>query len=61
MANMSYCRMENTYHDLLDCYNNMDNVDSKSEKRYKKRIIELCQDIIDAYGEEEDEDEDEDN
>jgi len=29
MANMSYCRMENTYRDLLDCYNNMDGVASE--------------------------------
>lgn len=59
MANMSYCRMENTYRDLYDCYLNMDNVSSESEKRYKRKIIELCQDIIDQSEEEDDEDFDE--
>lgn len=24
MPNMSYCRFENTYNDLMDCYNNME-------------------------------------
>ena len=43
---MSYCRFENTYHDLRDCYENMDDDDlSEDEKVYKKMLIELCQSI----------------
>jgi hypothetical protein len=44
MANMSYCRFENTYHDLNDCYRNIDDTDlSETEARFRKRLIELCQ------------------
>ena len=46
MANMSYCRFENTLHDLRDCYNNMDDSDlSDSEKQAKESLIDLCKDI----------------
>ena len=54
MSNMSYCRFENTYIDLQDCYRSMDNDLSDSEKSYKKRLIELCKDISDEYGDEDD-------
>ena len=50
MPNMSYCRFENTYNDLMDCYNNMENVNSESEKQYRQRLISLCHDIIQDYG-----------
>ena len=58
MGNMSYCRMENTYRDLLDCFNNGDlrhtRVDeledctymSASEVDYAKEILELARDIV---------------
>lgn len=49
MANMSYCRFENTYQDLLDCYHNIDDTDlSETEARYRKKLIELCQLITDV-------------
>ncbi len=49
MPNMSYCRFENTYRDLMDCYNNMDNVEGYIEKKYRTRLIELCKEIIQDY------------
>lgn len=56
MANMSYCRMENTYGDLRDCYENWGDDDgdelSDSEKRYRSDLLELCKEIIRDYGEE---------
>ena len=58
MANMSYCRFENTYKDLCECYNNMENVNSESEKRYRQHLIQLCQNIVDEYSDLEDEEED---
>ena len=61
MANMSYCRFQNTYNDLVDCYENMENVNSDSEKRYRIRLIELCQDIIQDYGDDDVFDDDEDD
>lgn len=55
MSNMSYCRFENTVHDLRDCQANMDNLDlSESEKRARKDLIETCKDIADDYYEEDD-------
>lgn len=49
MSNMSYCRFVNTYSDLLDCYNNINQVYamSTSELRYRNKLIQLCQDILD--------------
>jgi len=62
MANMSYCKFENTYRDLYDCYNNINNQLSDSEHKYREKIVAMCQSIIDEYDEscqvEEDEDED---
>lgn len=68
--NMSYCRFYNTYHDLVDCKDALCNrsIESEEEKKYAKRLLELCQEIADDYdyfieeidemGKEDDEDED---
>jgi hypothetical protein len=48
---MSYCRWENTYRDLVDCYNNIENNDEEgTEKRYRDRLIKLCKTIAETYG-----------
>jgi len=49
MSNMSYCRFENTYRDLLDCLNNIHNVSSESENAYRRRLVDVCKEIIDEY------------
>lgn len=50
MANMSYCRFENTLNDLRDCYYNMDSNDlSETEFHKRKQMIELCKSIVDEY------------
>jgi hypothetical protein len=54
MANMSYCRFANTYQDLRDCFENMEEELSEEEEKYKARLIKLCKQIIDNYCEEED-------
>ena len=51
MANMSYCRFENTYKDLLDCYNNINEELSDREHKYREMLVELCQSIVDDYDE----------
>jgi hypothetical protein len=51
MANMGYCRFENTYRDLNDCYDNINNHLSESEHEFRKRLVELCQSIVDEYDE----------
>jgi hypothetical protein len=63
MPNMSYCRFENTYKDLLDCFRALRDLDeltdlSDSEKRYAERLIKLCEEI---FNENQDKLEDEDN
>lgn len=53
MANMAYCRFENTVDDLRDCYEHMDDDDlSSSEQKKRDRLIKLCQQIAGDYGEE---------
>ena len=44
MANMSYCRFENTYHDLIDCFDNIWNeAENERDERYRKNMIRfLC-------------------
>lgn len=50
MANMSYCRFQNTLSDLRDCYNNMEKKNlSIEEFKSRKDLIYLCMDIIDDY------------
>ena len=51
MSNMSYCRFHNTYFDLLDCYECMDDIrDSEEETKYRERLIKLCEKITAEYG-----------
>jgi len=49
MSNMAYCRFVNTYHDLLDCYNNWDGeIDdelSDAEIKYRDKLLGLCKKI----------------
>lgn len=46
MANMSYCRFENTFNDLLDCYGCLLDHLSESEQKYRKRLLRLCKSIL---------------
>ena len=51
--NMSYCRFHNTLIDLKDCYYNMEDEDlSEEEKEAKEKLIKLCCDIAQDYGNE---------
>lgn len=51
MANMSYCRFENTLSDLEDCRDALDRGDSlsKREAGKAKALIDLCREISDNY------------
>lgn len=51
-SNMSYCRFENTYRDLYDCYDHFSDKLSGTEFRHRNDILELCKQIVDNYGEE---------
>ena len=58
MSNMSYCRFENTLSDLNDCADALDDIDgdlsnlSDTEREAAERLIRLCKQIADSYGEE---------
>jgi hypothetical protein len=49
--NMSYCRWENTYLDLLDCYEHIEDTYELSEEEAKARqeTIALCVRIAENY------------
>jgi hypothetical protein len=50
---MGYCRFENTYKDLCDCEEYFGDDDlSISEKNYRDKLIALCKDITENYGDE---------
>lgn len=58
MSNMSYCRFENTYNDLLECLDALDNeggiegVEEEAnqyEKPYVRKLIELCDEVAQGY------------
>lgn len=50
MANMSYCRFENTLRALEDCFDNFDGNDlSRSEKIARENLYILCRDIVQSY------------
>ena len=49
MANMSYCRFENTYNDLIDCIENLNEpASNERDERYRKRLIELMIDTVES-------------
>ena len=51
MANMSYCRFQNTLEDLRDCYESMnEGLLSEEEEGAKKKLIKLCERIAREYG-----------
>ena len=46
MSNMSYCRFQNTFIELEDCYEHIEDNDlSQDEKEAKEKLINLCCDI----------------
>lgn len=46
MANMAYCRFQNTLQDLHDCEEHIYDDDlSEEEKRARRRLIEACKRI----------------
>ena len=54
MANMSYCRFENTYHDLLDCLQNISEETNDRDERFRKRMIDILVGMVENCESEED-------
>jgi hypothetical protein len=48
MANMSYCRNENTYLDLVDCIDNIHIVAGHRDEAYRKRVLSLMIDFVES-------------
>jgi len=49
MSNMGHVRFENTLRDLRDCYDHLLDEDlSDLEEKSRKRLIKLCQDIVET-------------
>jgi hypothetical protein len=47
VMNMSYCRFENTYNDLVDCFDNIWNeAENMRDEKYRKYMIEFLKDRI---------------
>ncbi len=54
MANMSYCRFENTHRDLMECLNaieeeGMDTLESKYEREAAEDLVYTAKRFIEAY------------
>ena len=51
MANMNYCKFENTSHDLFSCLTTLRNFEdlSESEKMHAATMARYCQKYIYAY------------
>ncbi len=50
MANMSYCRFQNTSRDLHDCYENLDGELSDDEHAARKRLVRTCAKVLMSAG-----------
>lgn len=48
MSNMHYCQFENTYNDLTQCIEAIENGEELSEEEeiYKQKLISLCQKLL---------------
>jgi hypothetical protein len=56
---MSYCRFENTYQDLQDCYENINRkASNERDERYRLRLKELVKEMSEIVDDEDFEDED---
>lgn len=51
MANMSYCRFQNTALDLKDCLNNLHDVLSEDEHEARRRLIKIAKRIVEESDE----------
>ncbi len=55
MANMAYCRFQNTVKDLQDCYDHIDDdLTSDAELRAHARLVTLCRQIAAMFDDEAD-------
>jgi hypothetical protein len=52
VMNMSYCRFENTFNDLIDCFDNIwEEAENERDERSRKRMIQFLKERIDEIEE----------
>ena len=52
MANMSYCRFENTFNDLVDCFENIwEEAENMRDERFRKTMIRYLKEQMDEIEE----------
>ena len=51
---MSYCRFRNTLSDLEDCADNLWDELSEEEEKARKKLIELCREIVEEFPDDDD-------
>jgi ppGpp synthetase/RelA/SpoT-type nucleotidyltranferase len=52
MSNMSYCKFENTYHDLIDCFDTIwTEAENERDERNRKYMIRFLKERIDEIEE----------
>jgi len=50
--NMSYCRFENTFNDLIDCFDNIwEEAENERDERSRKRMIRFLKERLDEIEE----------
>ena len=50
--NMSYCRFENTFNDLIDCFDNIwEEAENERDERYRKNMIRFLKERLDEIEE----------
>lgn len=54
MSNMAHCRFHNTRLDLADCIENWDEPKSTEEEKEKKRLLKLCREVVNDFGDDDD-------
>ena len=58
---MSYCRFENTYHDLQDCYRNINRkASNERDEEYRSRLKELVREMAETIDDDDEDYDDED-
>ena len=50
MANMSYCRFENTVPDFVDCAEHIEDDLTEREARHRRALIRACAEVFDTLG-----------
>ena len=52
MVNMSYCRFENTFNDLIDCFDNIwEEAENMRDERFRKTMIRYLKERMDEIEE----------